>query len=363
MNAILKMVNKTGSVKNSRFITKITALSLILLFSVIAAVSFGPINIKISDTWKIILNGITPYDGPFPATWKISTGKIVWNLRLPRVLLGGIAGGALSLGGVAIQAAVRNPLAGPFVLGISSSAATGAVSVILLGLFSGCGVFALSAGAFTGAMIGMIIVVFISNVRGRITPVRVVLTGVAVSSFFSALTNLIVHSARDEEGIRSALFWMVGSLAGTRWEYIPLPFLSLLLAAVFLSGIHRSLNAMILGDETAVTLGVNIHRMRIVTVIAAALITGFSVAVSGAIGFVGLVIPHIVRMVTGADHRQLVPLSVLSGAIYLIWADVAARLLVAPEELPIGIITSLVGAPFFVYLLRKSRYSFGGRSS
>ena len=267
------------------------------------------------------------------------------------------------MGGVAIQASVRNPLAGPFVLGISSSAATGAVSVILLGLFSGFGIFALSAGAFTGAMIGMVIVIFISNVKGKITPVRVVLTGVAVSSFFSALTNLIVHGAKDEEGIRSALYWMIGSLAGTRWEYIPLPFLSLILAGVFFSGLHRSLNAMILGDETAVTLGVNIHRTRVITVAAAALITGFSVAVSGAVGFVGLVIPHIVRMVSGADHRQLVPLSVLTGAIYLIWADVAARLLVAPEELPIGIITSLVGAPFFIYLLRKSRYSFGGKSS
>ncbi len=334
-----------------------------LVLSIVAAVSFGPVTVRFSDTWKIILNGIIPGDGPFGTTWKISAEKIVWNLRLPRVLLGGVVGASLSLSGVAIQAAVRNPLAGPFILGISSSAATGAVSVILMGLFSSFGVFALSAGAFAGAMAGMIIVVFISNVKGNVTPVRVVLTGVAVSAFFSAVTNLIVHGAKDEEGIRSALYWMIGSLAGTRWEYIPLPLVSLAMAMIFFLAIHRSMNAMIIGDETAVTLGVNIQRLRTITVITTALITGFSVAVSGAIGFVGLVIPHIIRIFTGADHKRLVPAAVVSGAIYLIWADVAARMLVAPEELPIGIVTSLVGAPFFVYLLRKSEYSFGGKSS
>jgi len=367
-----KLVSGIGSgpqvnrkqVVSSRFTLLITVLlPAAVILSIVGAVSVGSVTIKFNETWKIIINHLLPWYQPFDQTWRTATEKIVWDLRLPRVLLGGTVGGILSVAGVAIQASVRNPLAGPYILGISSSAATGAVSVMLLGAFRFLGNFALSIGAFIGAMLGMFMVITIANVKGRVTPVRIVLTGVAISAFFSAVTNFIVHSAKNDEGVRSALFWMIGSFAGARWEYWPLPAVGLILSVVMFMALSRALNAMILGDETAVTLGVNIQTLRMVTVITAALITGLGVAVSGAIAFVGLVVPHVVRVFTGADHKRVLPISLFVGAVYLIWADVLARIIVAPEELSIGIITSLLGAPFFVYLLRKSRYSFGGKSS
>ena len=349
--------------KKRKFAAAILILAAALMLSIICAVSFGPVRIAFRTTWKVIINFILGGKPPFAVDWKNSTEMIVLNLRLPRVILGCIVGGSLSLSGVAIQAAVKNPLAGPYILGISSSATTGAVSVILMGAFSSFGIYALSAGAFIGALLGIAIVLFISNVRGSITPVRIVLSGVAVSAFFSALTNLIVHSANDEEGIRSALYWMIGSFAGARSEYVYLPLVGLCLAIFVLSANYRSLNAMLMGDETAATLGIDTRKTRLLIIITAALITGICVSVSGAIAFVGLVVPHVIRIFTGSDHKKIIPLSVLAGAIYLVWADVAARLIVAPEELSVGIITSLIGAPFFISLLRRKKYSFGGRKA
>lgn len=266
----------------------------------------------------------------------------------------------LSIVGVAIQALVRNSLADPYILGVSSGASVGATLVILMGAFSLFGQYALSGAAFIGALVSVILVYFVSQVGGRISGVRLLLAGIAISMVLSAVTSFIVMTAPREEGIRSALYWMMGNLSGAKWEYLTIPFIVVFIGAGYLMLQSRALNALLLGEETAATLGINTQSFRKILIVITALVTGVMVAVSGAIGFVGLMIPHIVRLIVGSDHRRVLPTSALVGAIFLIWADVGARMVLAPEELPIGIITAMCGGPFFIWLLRRSSYSFGG---
>jgi iron complex transport system permease protein len=335
---------------------------MLLTVSLVCSVSIGTVVINFFQVWKIILNKISFLSPYIENDWKISYEKIIWNLRLPRVILTSIVGAILAISGVGIQAVTRNSLANPYILGISSGASTGAVSVIILGAFRVFGQYSLCIGAFLGAIIATVLVFMVARLHGRITPLKMILTGIAVSALFNALTNYIVHSAKNEEGIRTAVYWMIGSFSGAKWGYIPLPLVGVMFAAGTFQIHCRALNAMLLGEETATTVGINVHFIRKLVIFFVALITGLAVAVSGIIGFVGLVIPHIVRMLVGSDHRRVIPISLLTGAIFLVWADALARILASPEELPIGIITSLTGAPFFIYLLGKNRYSFGVKS-
>ena len=254
----------------------------------------------------------------------------------------------------------KNPLSDPYILGISSGASAGAVSVALLGLFGAFGFYALTGGAFVGSMAAIILVCTLSAGKEGLTPTRLVLTGVAVSALFSAVTNFVIYNAKDETGIRTAMYWMMGSLEGAKWEYLPILGVVFTGVFLFLLSYSRALDTMLLGEQTAVILGVNIKRLRQALIILSSLLAGTVVSLSGSIGFVGLITPHIVRNLTGAGHRHVIPISAILGAIFIIWSDVIARLVVAPQELPIGIVTSAVGAPFFIYLLRKRKYSFGG---
>ncbi len=322
----------------------------------------GPVPIHPSTVWRIALSNIPLVQEWIYVDWSTAQGHIIWDIRFPRVLLGAVVGAGLAVVGVTIQALVRNPLADPYILGVSSGASVAATLVILFGAFRMFGQYALSISAFLGALLAMGMVFLLAQQHRRISTSRLLLSGIAVSIILSALTSLIVMLAPREEGIRSVLFWMMGSLAGAKWEHLMIPTLVLLSGMLILAVQARSLNSLLMGDETAATLGINIDGFRKFLLLLASLLTGVMVAVSGAIGFVGLMMPHIVRLLVGSDHRRVLPLSALFGAIFMVWADVGARTWVAPEELPIGIVTALCGGPFFIWLLRRTSYSFDGGS-
>ncbi|MEK3734342.1 MULTISPECIES: FecCD family ABC transporter permease [Paenibacillus] len=335
-------------------------LAAMLLVSITAAVMLGPVAIDPGTVWKIALSNLPGFAGKVDQTWSQGQSHIIWDIRFPRVLLGAVVGAGLSVAGVAAQALMRNSLADPYILGVSSGASVGATLVILLGAFSYFGQYALSLAAFMGALVAMGLVFLLARVAGRISTTRLLLSGIAISMMMSAATNFIVTMAPREEGIRTAMYWMMGSLAGAKWSYMTFPVLIVLAGTLLFLLQYRSLNALLMGDDTAVTLGVNIQHFRIVLILTLALLTGTLVSISGSIGFVGLMIPHIVRLLIGSDHRRVLPVSLFLGAIFIVWADVLARMALAPEELPIGIVTALCGGPFFIWLLRRSSYSFGG---
>lgn len=284
---------------------------------------------------------------------------VIMELRLPRVIMAVIAGAGLAAGGVVMQALVRNPLADPYVLGVSSGAALGAAMGIVLGSFAFFGSFAVSVGAFLGALLSVVLVFVLSFGGGRNTSVKMVLAGMAVNAIFGAGTSLIVYLAKDAEGIRNAVFWMMGSLSAASWDLIPVAATITVVSCLLFCTQFRVLNASLLGDEMAGILGIDLLTIRKVLLFIVSLQVSVLVSCTGIIGFVGLVIPHIVRMLWGANHSRVLPLSMLLGAIFMIWCDVIARTALFQAELPIGIITALIGGPLFLYLLLSKRYGFG----
>ena len=324
----------------------------LLVVSVILGIGLGPVSIRFSDVYRVMfhrLSGIfTGQTAPLESI-RESTQNIVWFLRAPRVLLGALIGAALTLSGVGMQAFTKNPLAEPYVLGISSGASLGAVLAMLLGVsVPVLGKLSVSMGAFAGALVSILLVYLLAKSRGSVTPIRLILVGVAVSAMFQAFTNYIVYTAPDDAAVREATFWMLGGLGSAEWEDLPLLLCLVPPAFLLMLALSKSLNAMMMGDSSAITLGVNLNVVRNLLIVITALLTASSVAVSGCIGFVGLVIPHLVRSVVGPDHRKLIPISMLTGAIFLIWVDVGARMIKPPAELPIGILTAFLGAPLFL---------------
>ncbi|MEK3854176.1 FecCD family ABC transporter permease [Cytobacillus sp. FSL H8-0458] len=341
---------------NARFTLLIAALAAGLLASMTFAVMVGSVDITPSLIWAVLFSKL----GIFIETdaSKAQT-VIIWDIRFPRIVLAAIVGAALAICGAAIQALVKNSIADPYILGVSSGASVGAASVILLGAFSVLGVYAISLAAFLGAIFAVMTVFFLARVNGRISVIRLLLAGIAVSMVLSAITNFMLMMSKQQGGIQAVMHWMLGSLAGAKWSNLGFPFFSLLLVFILLLMNYRQLNALLLGEETAATLGVNLDRFRIFIILFVSLLTGVVVAVSGSIGFVGLIIPHIVRMMVGSNYKMVLPISALIGATFLVWADMAARMVLAPEEMPIGIITAICGSPFFIWMLRRKRYSFG----
>ncbi|MBB5955436.1 iron complex transport system permease protein [Saccharothrix tamanrassetensis] len=332
-------------------------LAVLLGLSVVCGVALGPVSVPFGDVLRLLKAAVTggvlqPVDaGPY---------RIVWDIRLPRVLLAAVVGAGLAVVGVAIQAMVRNALADPYVLGISSGASVGATAVATMGLFASLGIYALSTAAFLSALAAMGLV-YLAASRGGLTPLRLVLTGTAMAYGFSAVAMLLVFQSPRGEAARAAMFWLLGSLGGVTWASLPVAAVTVVAGTVWLQTRAKQLNAMSMGDETATTLGVDVARLRKALFVATAAMTGVLVAVSGAVGFVGLMLPHLVRLLVGADHRKVLAVAPLAGACFLIWVDVAARLLAAPEELPLGVITAALGVPCFVFLMRGRGYVFGGR--
>ncbi|EOU1910998.1 iron ABC transporter permease [Clostridium perfringens] len=332
------------------------AVLLILLFisSIILGISFGAVDIPPYDVYRVFLYKVFGIKiGNLDEILNSTLFNIIWGVRMPRVLLGAFAGMALAMVGVIMQATIQNPLGDPYILGLSSGASLGATFSILIGFSGVLSSFGAPLGAFLGALIASIFVYFLAKIGGRITPFKMILAGMVISSICSSLTSLIIFLSKDNEGIRTVNFWMMGSLAGAEWSNIVLPIAISVIPLIYFFTQYRNLNLMVLGDETSITLGLNIEKHRKIYMILSSLITGVIVSVCGTIGFVGIMIPHIVRLIFGTDHKTLLPFSALVGAIFLIWADVIARCAITNMELPIGIITSVIGAPFLLWLMVK----------
>jgi len=298
--------------------------------------------------------------------WSFATGQgavdplahaIVLEIRMPRVLLGGMVGATLAVSGAVLQALFRNPLAEPSIIGVSAGAGAAAVTTIVLGTaFGAMGaiiLYALPVAAFAGGFVATMIVVAVARVNGQTPMTTILLSGIAVAALGSAIMGLMMFISNDEQ-LRSITFWMLGSLGGATWTTIlpAIAIMSVILLAMPM--LMYKLNLMLLGEREAASLGLNVDRFKYLCVALVAAGVGAAVAVSGTIGFVGIVIPHLLRMVVGPDHRILLPASALGGAALLLWADVVARTLAPPAELPIGVLTALLGAPFFLWLLRRA---------
>ncbi len=341
----------------SRKILLWAALVLVLSGAVVLSLSFGAAHLPPREIALALLSrlpGLSSLDPHLPA----SQETIVFDLRLPRLVLALIVGASLSVAGVVMQAFFQNPMAAPSIIGISAGASFGATVAVVTGFGIGiAGLGSVPVAAFLGALLTTALVYLLSRRGGR-TPVGVLLlTGVAMGSLMSALASLVLVTGHDpgRRDLDQVVYWMLGSVSGRTWSHVltVLPYVAIAGALTWLFG--RELNVLTLGDESAWYLGLNVEQVRLILLALSSLLTAAAVAVSGVIGFIGLVVPHLMRILAGPDHRTLLPASALAGGALLVLADVVARTLAAPTEIPVGIITSLLGAPFFLYLLHRRR--------
>lgn len=324
-----------------------------LLVSLSVAISVGAVQVPLGTVWGVFLNKLSP--GLIEQTWSQGREAIVWDIRLPRALLAVLVGAGLAIVGASLQAVTRNPLADPHLLGISSGGAFGAILALLhTGLF--LGLLTVPLLAFLGALFATAIVLGVSRFADATSADRLVLAGVAVSFIIMSGANVLIFLG-DPRATHVVVFWMLGGLGLAQWSQLIFPLVVLIACGLWLLFKAGDLNAMTIGDETASTLGIPVARFRLSVFVIAALITGVMVAFSGIIGFVGLMIPHVTRIMIGGDYRRILPGSALIGAIFLLWADSTARTVMAPEDMPIGIVTGLIGGLFFIWLLRRKRSS------
>ncbi len=328
----------------------ILGLVALLLLVISFATTVGSVDIPFSTTSSILISKLPFID--ITPTWTDAMETIVLEIRLPRVLLAGLVGAALSIAGATYQGLFRNPLADPYLIGVAQGAALGAVIGFLLPVsLLGTSIGLIPVLAFAGALISIAIVYSLARV-GRTMPLTtLILAGVALGALLGAIVAYLALTSGQM--VRSILFWLTGSFSLSQWSevWIVLPIIIIGAAVILLFA--RSLNIMQFDEEQAQQLGVNVERLKIILLIAATLVTAAAVSFVGIIGFVGIIVPHAVRLIWGPDHRFLLPLSILSGAIFLILADVLARTMAAPSEIPIGVITAIFGAPFFLFLLRR----------
>lgn len=335
------------SIRENRTVM-LVALCAVLALSAILAImvgSLGPIGPGAPTKLS--------FDEAFDALFGDSSYQwVFWDVRIPRVLMAAIVGAALACAGTAMQAVFRNSMADPFVIGVSSGAALGAAAAGIFGFAAVVGTGASPLLAFAGAIASVFVVYTLGSVKGRVYVDTLLLSGVAVASFLGAITSFLIYSARQE--YHQIVFWLLGSLSLASWDKVAILVLPVIVGIVIVMRYGRSLDALLLGEETAHNLGSDPERLKKLILGVAALVTAAAVAFTGIIGFVGLIVPHMTRLVVGSNHRVLIPASALTGAIFLIWADTIARSVFAPTELPVGIITALCGGPFFLYLLRRS---------
>jgi len=337
-----------------RYRTVIAVLAILLVASVLVAVAAGSVGISPLTTVRLVAWKFGLADRPYVP---VSTEVILFQLRLPRVILAVIVGLALAIAGTLFQGLFRNPLADPAIVGVSSGAALGAIAVIVAGggaLFGGLGV---SLAAFVGGMVTATFVYRLARVGPAVNVATLLLAGIAVAAVISAVMSLVMSFAGEE--IRSIYFWLLGGLSARGWSAVEVVGPLILLGSAGAVLLIRDLNLVSLGEERAAQLGMDVDRFKWQAVALGALLAGAAVSVAGVIGFVGLMTPHVMRLVVGADHRRLLPAVLLAGPVFLVLADLVARVVIAPQELPLGAVTALVGGPFFLYLLRRER----GRAS
>ncbi len=343
--------NNFFSGKRMRIIS-LLALSSGLIVAIALAASIGSVNIPFLSTLRILLDKLPLID--ITPSWPDSYSIIVLEIRLPRVVLAGLVGSALATAGATYQGLFRNPLADPYLIGVAQGASLGAVIGFLLPVgwnIAGFGLIPLLA--FIGALVSTTTVYLLARVGKTLPVTTLILAGVALGSLLGSIVSYLIISS--DEKLHSIIFWMMGSFSLSKWTEVSvvLPYVAVGTAIIIIFA--RLLNVMQLDEEQAQQLGVNVERFKIILLAAATLITAASVSFVGTIGFVGIIIPHAVRLVWGADHRFLLPLAVLTGAIFMILTDLVARTVLAPTEIPIGVITAICGAPFFLYLLRRRK--------
>lgn len=338
------MTSNTGSRRSALVLGGLT---LGLLLAMAAGVAFGAVPVSVADLLAALRDGIT-------GSARGISDAIILDVRLPRVVLAALVGASLAGAGVLYQALFRNPLADPYILGVSSGAGLGAtLALIFTGTATALRFGLVPAIAFVGATLTMLLVVRLASLHGRLDPASLLLAGVALSYTLAALQSFLLLFAREQMAV--VVFWLMGGLTAASWPYV------FVLGGMFAVGIalplasRRELNLLLLGDERAGELGLNVERFRLLVLAAASLLTAGAVAVAGLIGFVGLMTPHMVRLVIGPDHKLLLPASLIAGGIVLVLADLIARTVLAPIEIPVGIITAILGGPFFVYLLVSRR--------
>ena len=331
-----------------KFAVLLTALSVSLIFSAFISVSLGAVQISLKDTFNILISNISGNVNISNLSGSIIA--IVWNMRVPRVIMGIIVGAGLAICGSVMQTTVNNPISEPYILGISAGATFGATFFIILGLKSLTGI-----GAFFGSVISTVVVLFIASIGKKFTTTSLILSGAVVNALFSAFSNFIISIGANSDSMMTIKFWTMGSLASASWSDISLPMFIILGSFIFFLSQHRILNTMLMGDEVAITLGINLYTYRFIYMIFISMITGILVAKCGIIGFVGLITPHISRILVGTEHKKIITISSILGSLFILWSDILARCLIDKAELPIGIFTSLVGGPFFIYIVIKNQ--------
>jgi iron complex transport system permease protein len=331
----------------------LVACAAMLVVTMVLGVLVGSVPLSPAAVWRVIAGHLSGH----PQNGTVAD-EIVWQIRVPRVLLAALVGAALTTAGTVVQALVRNSLADPFLLGVSSGASVGATAVLLFGAFASLGLWALSAGSVLGAMGAMAAVFLVSRTGRQLAPTQLILCGVVLSALFESVTSFLLFRG-NPQATQSVLFWLLGSFGNANWTQLPIPAVCLVVAMGYLLAQARSLNALAMGAEPAASLGVDVARLRRNLFIVTSLMVGVAVAVSGVIGFVGLVVPHIVRLMVGSDHRRVLPVGVLFGASFMVVGDLLARTIVSPQEMPIGVITAIIGAPTLLVLIRRRPYLYG----
>ena len=346
--------NALRSYRQSGVLTRLAASSCVILLLVLAtalvSLSVGPVNISVDLVASIVMS----YVGLDFAAFGRTEQLVIEQIRLPRIVVGALVGMALGVAGATMQGLFRNPMADPGIIGVSAGGAVGAVVAIATGM-AGLFFLALPVFAFIGAMGAAFLVYGIAAVGGRFSMATLLLAGVAVNAFLGAVVSAIIILLPDNGALREILFWLAGGLDSRSWEHVRISAPLVLLGTAVIVGMSRDLNLLTLGDDEARSMGIRVDAARVFLLAAAALVTGAAVAVSGTIAFVGLVTPHILRLILGPDHRVLIPMSALGGAAFVILADTVARIVIQPAELRVSIITAFVGAPFFIFLLIKNK--------
>ena len=330
----------------------VTTIAVLAVLVLVVSAATGPVAVSPLDAAKIVIGHLIP-GMPWMTDGTLTPlqDQAVWQFRVPRSLLAALSGAGLALAGAMMQAVVRNPLAEPYILGVSSGASVGAVLVIVSGGATFLGL-SMSGAAFVGAMVACLLVAMLARIRGELSPTRMILAGVALGALLSAVTSYLTLTT-DAQNVVSVMFFLLGSVSAADMSTLLIPAVALAIACIAVFELSRSMNALLAGDESAMAVGVRTTRVRGVLLVLASLLTGAIVAVSGGIGFVGLVVPHMARLLVGSDHRRMLPITILGGALFLMVADLLARTVAMPTEIPLGILTAFVGAPFFLWLMRS----------
>ncbi|GGD67579.1 corrinoid ABC transporter permease [Paenibacillus nasutitermitis] len=330
---------------------------LLLVASIVVSMSIGSAGLPLRDVWGILVHQL-PWMDSAEGRWDAGDIAIVTQLRLSRILLAVMVGACLSLAGAGFQGVLRNPLADPFTLGVASGCAVGASFLILFGYQTVIGIWSIPLIAFVTGIITLVVVFALSRARGAVNVETLILSGVIVQAFLGAFVTFMVSLSQGV--VNEIMFWLMGSLSGRSWEHVKLIFPFVLIGLPVLIRYAQPLNMFAFGERHAAYMGIEVERTKMIVLIVSTLMTAVAVSISGIVGFVGLVVPHLLRLLIGPDYRILIPLSAVGGGIYLLWADTLARTALSPREISLGVVTALIGAPFFAYLLYRRKVQRGG---